>query len=240
MRYAGVGGRLAGRVIAFALLFALISQTGCESTLPTIPSLPGKPDAPEPRAQEPGVIEGLVFLTPDASASPGATDPRHVVVYLDRLDEEEGDPATSRVAAIRHTEGPLWAEPMVVAEGQTIRFANQDQVYHRVFSSSETNRFDLGVIKTGESRELTLGNVGIVRVYCSLHPWESGSIFVAPSLRFHTVEPPGRYQISGVPPGRYRVATWGDALPSTTRVVTVRPGQAVSLELPIRSRGVAP
>jgi plastocyanin len=222
-------------VAVLLALTALLGQSGCANAPTPVPWLSKRPFPA--MTERRGVVEGRVFLTRDASSASGASDPLQVVVYLDRLDEDEDRPSTSRDASIEPTEGPLWPEPMVVALDQTIRFANDDQVYHRVFSSSETNGFDLGLLKTGESRELTLRSVGIVRVYCSLHPWESGSIFVAPSLRFHTVEPPGRYEIGDVPPGRYRVATWGEALPSTARVVTVQSGQAVSLELPIDGGG---
>jgi len=229
-------------MIALGLLLALVGQTGCESTLRRVGVLW---KVPPTQTVKTGVVEGRVFLTPADSQPVAGAEPLHVVVYLDRLDpdrleEDEGSPASFRDATIRQTKGPLWPEPMVVALGQPIRFTNQDAVYHRVFSSSEANRFDLGIIETGKSRELTLGSPGIVRVYCSLHPWERGSIFVAPSIRFHTVEPPSRYEIVGVPPGRYRVATWSEALPSTSHVVTVQPGQAFSLELPIERHGATP
>jgi plastocyanin len=236
-------------MLALGLLLALVGQTACESTLrrvgihrkppatPTVPATPTPTPAPVPAT---GTVGGRVFLTPPDSQPVAEADPHHVVIYLDRLDGKERSPTTPHVATIRHTKGPLWPEPMVVALGQPIRFVNQDEVYHRVFSSSETNRFDLGVIKSGESRDHALGSPGIVRVYCSLHPWESGNIFVAPSIRFHTMEPPGRYKIVDVPPGRYRVATWSEALPSTSKVITVKPGQAVSLELPVARGGGPP
>jgi hypothetical protein len=214
------------RIGALALLVLLCLQTGCESSLRTIRGIPNT-----------GIVEGRVFLLPEDPAGSAAVDPPHVVVYLERLDAREGNSTAPRIATLRNTEGPLWPEPIVVAVGQTIRFSNEDEVYHQIFSSSEINAFDLGVFKTGEFRELSLGREGVVRVYCSLHPWESGAIFVAPSPRHRTVQPPARYKIAGVPPGRYRVATWGEALASTSRVVTVQPGRSVSMELPIESPG---
>jgi hypothetical protein len=158
-------------------------------------------------------------------------------VYLERLDGERRARGPLAVETIRQTARSFSPELLAVAPGQTVRFSNEDGVYHHIFSSSEPNTFDLGLIKSDESREVTLTQDGAIRVYCSLHPWESGVIFVAPTSHFQTLEPPGRYEILDVPPGRYRLSTWGDALPSANRVVTVEPGQSSSIELSIEGGG---
>ncbi len=57
-----------------------------------------------------------------------------------------------------------------VEVGDRIKFINQDPFYHNIFSSSETNRFDLGIFHQGETRSVTFEQQGEVKVECSIHP----------------------------------------------------------------------
>lgn len=54
--------------------------------------------------------------------------------------------------------------------GDRITFVNQDPFYHNIFSSSEANRFDLGVFHQGEARSMTFDRQGEVKIECSIHP----------------------------------------------------------------------
>jgi plastocyanin len=211
------------RIAGLAALLTLGGQAACLTAQPEVPRFPTT-----------GTVEGTLRVQ---AAGAEAPDPPQIVVYLERLDGETQPRAPLAVETIHETAGSFSPDLLVVAPGQTVRFSNEDGVYHQIFSSSEPNAFDLGSIKADESREVTFAHHGVVRVYCSLHPWESGVIFVAPTSHFHTVQPPGRYEILDVPPGRYRLSTWGDALRSANQVVTVQPGQASSIELAIEGGG---
>jgi hypothetical protein len=83
----------------------------------------------------------------------------------------------------------------------------------------------------GESLQVAFDHPGAVRVYCSLHPDESGTIFVAPSRYFATVRAPGRYAIQNVPPGRYALHTWSEGTAAATREITVQSGTSAFVEL---------
>ncbi|VAW86697.1 hypothetical protein MNBD_GAMMA18-362 [hydrothermal vent metagenome] len=69
-------------------------------------------------------------------------------------------------------------EQMQVEVGDRIQFINQDLFYHNIFSSSEVNRFDLGVFHQGEIRSMTFEQLGEVDVECSIHPGMSLKIDV--------------------------------------------------------------
>jgi hypothetical protein len=209
--------------VGLAVLVIVAGPTGCATGLRELLGLTA-----------PGAVEGAVLLH---TADSETVDPLRVVVYLEPLDGEPRPRTPLTVETIRQTTRSFSPGLLAIAPGQTVRFANEDGVYHRIFSSSAPNAFDLGVIKSDESREVTFAHAGVIRVYCSLHPWESGVIFVAPTSYFHTLQLPGRYEIRDVPPGRYRLSTWGDALPSANQVVTIEPGQSSSIELAIEGDG---
>jgi hypothetical protein len=179
-----------------------------------------------------GAVEGRVLLEAGGARS---ADPLQIVVYLDPLDERSRVRPPARAGTIRRAEGRFEPDFLTIARGQKVRFSNEEETYHRIFSSSAGNEFDLGLLKTGETRDVTLDHAGVVRVYCKLHPWESGVIFVAPTPHFQTLEPPGPYTIAGVPPGDYRLA-----VQSADDIVTVRPRRATSVELALEQRGESP
>lgn len=215
---------------ALALLAPSLAVLGLAACAPALPRALSPPRAT-------GTVEGRVLLEPGGAQS---ADPFLVVVYLDSLDARSRVRAPARVGTVRRAEGRFEPEFLTIARGQRVRFSNEEGTYHRIFSSSAGNEFDVGLLKTGEARDVALDHAGVVRVYCRLHPWEGGVIFVAPTPHFQTLEPPGRYTIADVPPGDYRLATWGDPVQSTDNVVTVRPRRATSVELALEHRGAGP
>jgi plastocyanin len=54
--------------------------------------------------------------------------------------------------------------------GDTITFKNDDEFAHNVFSLSDTQSFDLGSYKKGETRDLKLTAPGTIEVECAIHP----------------------------------------------------------------------
>jgi len=228
-------GSLPAACRAFALLAPLLAVLGLSACT-----------AAPPRALWPpwatGAVEGRVLLEPGGaeSADPQSADPLQVVVYLDPLDGRSRVSPPAHAETIRRAEGRFEPEFLTIARGQRVRFSNEEGAYHQIFSSSAGNEFDVGLLKTGVVRDVVLDQAGVVRVYCKLHPWESGVIFVAPTPHFQTLEPPASYAIAGVPPGDYRLAAWGDEVQSADDVVTVRPRRATSVELALEHRGSGP
>jgi hypothetical protein len=61
----------------------------------------------------------------------------------------------------------------------------------------------------------------------------NATVFVAPSPYYTQVGPSGAFQISGVPPGRYRLKVWSRKLPETQREVLLGPGAPTAVEIVI-------
>jgi len=59
---------------------------------------------------------------------------------------------------------------MKVKVGDTVDFRNEDEIFHNVFSLSDTKSFDLGSYPKGQGRKVTFDKPGIVEVECSIHP----------------------------------------------------------------------
>jgi plastocyanin len=97
---------------------------------------------------------------------------------------------------------------LVIPVGGSVDFPNRDPFFHNVFSYSSTKRFDLGRYPRGESRTVTFDRPGVVKIYCEIHQWMRSAVVVAENPWFDQVAQDGRFTITGVPAGRYRLAVW--------------------------------
>jgi plastocyanin len=109
--------------------------------------------------------------------------------------------------------------PLVV--GSTVEWPNKDDIFHNVFSMSESNPFDLGLYKDPEVKKVEFKNPGRVDVFCSIHSKMSCVLLVLENPFFSATDTAGHYKIENVPPGNYRVRAWHERLPAHTQEVTV-------------------
>ena len=193
---------------------------GCQLLPPYVP------EAAE--GQEPSALRGrvgtgletenpiLVYLVPVATrSSPGRED-------------AAGDAArvAPRTVMLRRRGGLLEPRFVLTSVGRPLVFSNQDDVHHSIFSSSDRNAFELGVLAVGEAQRISFPAQGEVPFYCSLHEGEHGLIFVTPSEHIAVADGRGHYSLTDVPPGRYRLRAWSDANAHFDREITLRPGES--------------
>jgi hypothetical protein len=99
---------------------------------------------------------------------------------------------------------------LVVSVGQAVEFRNDEErpIEHNVFSHSPAMSFDLGLYRPGVTKTVVFDKPGLVRLYCSIHRYMDGAVYVCPTPFFARVADEGGYTIRGVPPGEYSVRTF--------------------------------
>ncbi len=60
-------------------------------------------------------------------------------------------------------------ESLTINAGDTIRFKNEDEFFHAIFSESPSNAFKLNRITTGQSEAVKFDKPGVVEVECMIH-----------------------------------------------------------------------
>lgn len=161
-----------------------------------------------------------------------------VVVYLEALDAPSGAGAPPRAVPRMRQRDARFSPPfLVVAAGQSVEMANDDAIYHNVFSYSRPNDFDLGLYPAGQSRTLVLRHPGVVKLYCSIHESMNATILVAPTRWFDVVSAKGAYALTGIPAGRYRAVVWAERLPATEREIEIGAGPQHALDWVIGAPG---
>jgi len=153
------------------------------------------------------------------------------VIYID--EPLPGPPAAGGVAVAITTQRNALFDPHVlpIAVGTTVKWPNEDEIYHNVFSMSDAKQFDLGLYHQEKVPVLTFDKVGRVDVFCSIHTQMHCIILVLPNSFFTKVDANQRFVIKNVPAGVHKLRAWHERLPSLTKEVTVPAEGEVQIDL---------
>jgi plastocyanin len=109
-----------------------------------------------------------------------------------------------------------------VQVGGTVKWPNRDDILHNVFSMSEVKPFDLDLYKGDPpGKAVVFDKAGRVDVFCSIHSQMHCIVLVLENPHFAATDAKGRYTITDVPPGAYRLKAWHERLPPQTKEITV-------------------
>src|SRR5215831_15133476 len=103
---------------------------------------------------------------------------------------------------------------VVVQQGTTVDFKNDDNVAHNVFWPS------VG----GDKRSYTFDKPGAVPLLCNVHPDMAGYLIVSPTPYFAQTDESGNYKIKDVPDGSYKLVVWHEGAKNQSKPVTVAGG----------------
>ena len=167
-----------------------------------------------------GGVTGQVTLTRGAAGG--------AIVYL-----EGGAPALPLARAVVDQRNKMF-EPhvLVVTRGTTVRFPNDDTIFHNVFAYFQAKKFDLGMYPRGATKSITFDKTGLVVLLCNVHSDMSAYIMVVDKPYYAVTDSQGRFRMPSVPPGTYTLHAWHESGATLTKTVTVG-GQSVLLTLPL-------
>jgi plastocyanin len=109
----------------------------------------------------------------------------------------------------------------VITVGTTVRFPNNDTVYHNVFAEFDAKRFDLGMYPRGSTKTMKFDKPGMVALMCSVHSEMGAYIMVVDTPYFAVADSSGRARIAAVPPGNYVLHVWHESGQTEKRDITV-------------------
>ena len=112
---------------------------------------------------------------------------------------------------------------LVVPVGGTVDFLNSDRLLHNLHSVSKENPEFNRTQPRNRTIPITFTKPEVVTITCDLHSWMKSWVVVAEHPFYAVTDASGAYRIANVPPGKYRVRMWQEALGQTTREVTVGP-----------------
>jgi plastocyanin len=94
-----------------------------------------------------------------------------------------------------------------VMAGTTVDFPNSDPIFHNAFSSYNGQIFDVGLYPPGTSRSVRFTRLGVLRVFCNIHPAMSAIILVLNTPYFVKTTKNGFFEMN-LPPGEYDLSVF--------------------------------
>ena len=189
---------------------------------------PAAAPAPATRpAARPGAVAGRV-------AAEGGKPLPEMVVFLESTDPSRKFPPPKEVVKVSQKDAKFTPSLVVIAAGQTVDFRNDEArpIEHNVFSRSPAKSFDLGLYRPGTGDQLvTFETPGAVRLFCSIHRYMDGVVYVCPTPFFARVSRDGTYRIDDVPPCEYLVKTWQRNPRFSDREAAVRVTEGATIEV---------
>jgi plastocyanin len=187
-----------------------------------------------------GTVRAQGKSVPDSAASEGHYDSRKYK-FAEKVDYDELRDFVINI------EGPVGSKPVLAPKtltvetrrieqkgatfsphilplvaGTTVEWPNYDSIFHNVFSMSETKQFDLDLYKGNPpDKKVTFDKPGRVDVFCSIHANMNCVVLVFENPCFAVTDGQGRYSITNVPAGTYKLKAWHERLPALTNEVVV-------------------
>ena len=108
-----------------------------------------------------------------------------VVLLGPRIGPGEGDVSTVQIppGSASDSRKTLTPNTITVTLGvnNTVRWINEDSRIHMIVSGEPENPsglFDSGIIRGGAEFLFTFTEQGEIKVFCTMHPWKTGTVIV--------------------------------------------------------------
>jgi plastocyanin len=110
---------------------------------------------------------------------------------------------------------------VLVPVGGTVEFLNSDRLLHNVRSDAKENSPFNRAQPHARTISIAFKNPETLRVDCDLHSWMRAWVVVTEHPFYTITNEDGQFVFENVPPGKYTVQVWQEALGIVTQEITV-------------------
>jgi plastocyanin len=146
-------------------------------------------------------------------------------------------PMPTDVAVVDQRDHRFIPETSAIRAGQSIKFTNNDAANHNVNSRDPLHPFNISIPSGGELTETFDRAGGIrrpLRLGCVFHDNMQAWIFVFDHPFFQVTSSDGRYNLSGAPPGEYRLEMVHPAgRLRWSRPITIKADESLTLDIDV-------
>jgi plastocyanin len=117
-------------------------------------------------------------------------------------------PAAMPEATMRNTHKSFQPDLLVITPGTNVRFPNDDDFFHSIYSDSTPDPFDIGFYDNGPGKLVPFARPGVNAIRCHIHGSMHGTIIVVDGPWAQTSTPNEKYVLHDVRPGEHVLHIW--------------------------------
>lgn len=171
---------------------------------------------------------------------------RNVVVSIEGV--KNGKKPLPKVTGLLDNNGCQFIPHVqVLPLGATVEIKNSDSVLHNTRGlyavvkegldnpyrriERKGTAFNLGLPLKGHVIKRVVRRPGLMAILCDEHSWMSAYIVIFDYPYFSLTDGEGKFNIGDLPPGKYQIKAWHEALGTLTKELTIKPGEKLNLTL---------
>ena len=142
------------------------------------------------------------------------------------------------VAVLNNRDCEFLPRVQVTPPRAILEVRNSDPILHSAHAYLEDGRtaFHIGLPHFRDRTRTHLPEAGLLRIECDVgHIWMRAYILISSAPFTAVTGPEGTFEIRGIPPGRYRLRAWHEALGEIQKHLRVAKGEYVTLTPAFRS-----
>ncbi len=192
-----------------------------------------------PRLAAQGAVRGQLRVIETPTGAPAVLS--DAVIYLEADgDRLRGPWPTVAKASVGMRSREFVPRVQTISVGGAVAFPNQDPFSHNVFSNSALGAFDLGLYRTGKSRDATFPKAGVYAIYCNIHARMVSYVVAVTTPYLSRAQSSGAFTVAGVPAGTWRMHVWHERAPEHVETITVPAGGLSDIVVALDGRGFVP
>ncbi len=160
-----------------------------------------------------------------------------IVVYARPSKGIENLPLNTKALLINQKDKKFSPYITVLQKGQAIKFVNQDDITHHIYSVSGENRFEFKIKADAEKMSEPLHITEEIAMGCNIHDWMSGYALVVDTPYYGKTDGSGQLTFTLPYAGEYVITAWHPQLElennSVSKLVTIdHANKNVTISLP--------
>jgi len=158
------------------------------------------------------------------------------VVYLVDVAKGKAWPEPGKTPELDNVKCRFEPEVQVIRPGR-LDVLNGDPVLHNTHGYyGKRTAFNLALPNEGQRIPVELKRPGTVRIDCDAHGWMEGWIYVVDNPYYAVTGADGKFTISDVPPGDYKLVAVQSFTGPIEMPVTVKGGESTKLEIELKKK----
>jgi len=158
------------------------------------------------------------------------------VVYLVEMASGKEWPAAGKTPELNNVKCRFDPEVQVIAEGP-LDVVNSDPMLHNTHGYyGKRTAFNLALPNKGQRIPTELPRTGTVRIDCDAHGWMEGWIYVVDNPYYAVTGADGKFSITDVPPGDYKLVAVQPFTGPMEVPVSVAGGKATTLDIELKKQ----